>query len=62
MTTLIKVKLKKSNDQTNIDKFKLAANNTEYNIIILRRIIIPKFMRPLFHVKNVFKNVKYQHA
>ena len=43
-------------DQTNIDKYRLAVNITEYHIIstlILQRIIIPKFMmiRQLFHVK-----------
>ena len=30
MTTFIKTKLKKSNDQTNIDKYRVAANITEY--------------------------------
>ena len=33
MTTLIKTKLKKSDDQTNIDKYRVAANITEYHII-----------------------------
>ena len=33
MTTFIKAKLKKSDDQTNIDKYRLAANITEYHII-----------------------------
>ncbi len=56
MTTFIKTKFKVSVDHTNIDKYKLAANITEYHIIsklILQRIIIPKFMmiRQLFHVK-----------
>ena len=32
MTTFIKTKLKKSDDQTNIDKYRVAANNTEYHI------------------------------
>ena len=32
MLTFIKAKLKKSNDQTNIDKYRLAANITEYHI------------------------------
>ena len=61
MTTSIKTKFKISDDQTNIDKYRLyiAANITEYHIIsklILQRIIIPKFMmiRQLFHVK-IFK-------
>ena len=58
MTTFIKAKLKKSDDQMNIDKYGVAANITEYYIItklIFQRIIIPKFMkiRQLFHVKNV---------
>ena len=33
MTTFINPKLKKSDDHTNIDKYKLAANITEYHII-----------------------------
>ena len=33
MTTFIKAKLKKSDDQTNIDKYRVAANITEYHII-----------------------------
>ncbi len=32
MTTFIKVKLKKSIDQTNIDKYRVALNITEYVI------------------------------
>ncbi len=32
MTTFIKTKFKISDDQTNIDKYRLAANITEYNI------------------------------
>ena len=43
MTTFIKTKLKKSDDQTNIDKFRVAANILEYHIItklIFRRIVI----------------------
>ena len=50
MTTFIKMKFKITNDQTNIDKHRLAANITQYHIIsklILQRIIITK----LFHVK-----------
>ena len=39
MTTFIKVKLKKSDDQTNIDKYKLSANITDYHNI--SKIIIP---------------------
>ena len=48
-------KFKKSDDQTNIDKYRVAANVTEYpNIskLIFLRIIIPKFTKimQLFHV------------
>ena len=62
MTKFIETKFKKSDDQTNIDKYKVAENITEYPIIskltFLR--IIPKFMniKQLFHVKKVCKNVK----
>ena len=30
MTTFIKTKFNKSDDQTNTDKYRVAANNTEY--------------------------------
>ena len=40
MTTFIKAKLKKSDDQTNIDKYKGAANATEYHIISKLIIIL----------------------
>ena len=43
MTIFIKVRLNKSDDQTNIDKYGVAANITEYHIIsklIFLRIII----------------------
>ncbi len=65
MTKFVKAKLKKLDDPTKIDKYRVAANITEYYFItklILRRI--PKFMmnRQLFHVKNVYKNVKNQHG
>ena len=33
MTTFIKMKFKKSDDQTTIDKYRVAANITEYHII-----------------------------
>ena len=48
MTTFIKTKFKKSDDQTNIDKYRVAANITEY------QNNLQKFMekRQLFHVKN----------
>ena len=59
MTTFITAKLKKADDQTNIEKYRVDANFTEYHIIskfIFLRIINTKFMmaRQLFHViKNV---------
>ena len=58
MTTIIKTKFKKLDEQTNIDKYVVAANITEYHIkskIIFLRSIIPKFMKikQLFNVKNV---------
>ncbi len=67
MTTFLKTKSKKSDDKTNIDKNRVAANITEYHIlwkVIFLRIIIPKFMniRQLFHVTNLCKNVKNQHV
>ena len=46
MTTFIKTKFKISDDKTNIDKYRLAKNITEYHIIsklILQRIIITRF-------------------
>ncbi len=49
MTTFIKTKFKKSDDQMNIDKYRVAANIKEY------QNNLPKFMekRQLFHFKNV---------
>ncbi len=44
---ILKAKLKKSNDQTNIDNYRVAANITEYHIIsklILLKIIMRKSM------------------
>ena len=64
MTIFIKTKLKKSDDETHIDKYRVVANIIEYHIIvklIFLRIIIPKFMnlRQLFlHEKNVCKTEK----
>ncbi len=48
MTTFKKGKLKKSDDQTNIDIYRVAVNSIEY-------YIISKFMmkRQLFHFKYV---------
>ncbi len=58
MTTFIKTKFKKSDDQTNIDKYRVvAANITEYDImskLIFLRIIIPKLMEKkqlFFHLR-----------
>ncbi len=54
MTTTIKGKLKKSDDQMNIDKYRVAAIITEYHIIsklIFLRIIIPN---------KLLYNYKYQ--
>ncbi len=54
MTTFIKTKFKVSNDQTNIDKYRLAANITEYHIIsksILQQIIITNFCGPVSHFR-----------
>ena len=66
ITTFIKTKHKKPEDQTSIDKY-IAANITEYQIIsklIFLRIIIKKFMkvRQQFRVNNVYKNIKNQHV
>ena len=63
MITFMKTKLKKSDDQTSVDKYRLTANIIEYHNkskLFFLRIIIPKFMkkRQLFHVKHVCKNVK----
>ncbi len=56
MTTFMKAKLEISDDQTNIDKYRVAANNIEYHIItylIFLSIVILKFkiIRQLFHIK-----------
>ena len=43
-----------SDDQTNIDKHRLAANITEYHIVsklILQRIIITNFCDPVSHLR-----------
>ena len=67
MAAFIKTKLKRSYDQTSIDKYRVAVTIIEYHNIsnlFFLRTIIPKFMkiRQLFHVKNVCKNVKNQHV
>ena len=56
-----------SRNQMNIDKYRVASNITEYYIIsklIFLRIFISKFMkiRQLYHVKNLCKVFKNQHA
>ncbi len=48
MTTSIKAKLKESDDQTNIDKKRVAANIKDYHIIsklIFLRIIFRKLIK-----------------
>ena len=57
MPTFIKTKFKKSDDLTNIGKYRVAANIAEYQIIsklIFLRIINPKFKnkRQLFDVRK----------
>ena len=47
MTTFYKIKAQESDDKTNIDTNRVAANYTGYHIIsnlIFQRIIIPKFL------------------
>ncbi len=54
MTTFIKTKCKMSDDQTNINKYRLAANITEFHIIsklILLRIIITNLCGPVSHLR-----------
>ena len=54
MTTFIKTKFNISDDQTNIDKYRLAANITEYHIIsklIFQRILIINFCGLESHVR-----------
>ncbi len=66
MSTSIKMNHRKSDDQTKIIKYRVAANIIEYHIIsksIFRRIIFPNFMmiKQLFLLKHVCNNVKTQH-
>ena len=62
MATFIKMKFKISDAQTNINKYRLAANITEYHILskfIFLRIITQKFMiKQLFHIKMYVKMSK----
>ena len=61
--TFIKASLKNSDDKANIDKYRLAANITEYqNISKLNFWRIFMMIRQLFHVKNVCNNVINQHG
>ena len=54
------MKIKKSDDQMNIDKYRVAGNITEYLMNIFPRTILPKFMmlRQLLQVNKVCRNVK----
>ncbi len=62
MITFIKPKFKKSNDQTNIDKYRVYKYYGYHTIskLIFLRLIIPKFMwkRQLFHLKMYVKMSK----
>ncbi len=54
MITFIKTKLEISDDQTNINKYRLAENIREHHIIsklILERIIYPNFCGPVSHLR-----------
>ena len=54
MTTFIKTKFNISDDQTNIDKYRLARNIKEYPIIsklILQQIIITNFCGPVSQLR-----------
>ncbi len=66
LTTFIKVKLKKSYDQKNINKYRVTSIITEYHHI--SKIYNQKessfqimMMRQLYHVKKGSKNVKNQY-
>ena len=60
MTTFTKAKLKKSDDHTNIDKYRVAATITEYYI----KLNLPENHHSKNHVKaNIsWNNVKNQHV
>ncbi len=58
MTIFIKTKMKISEDQTNIDKYRLAANITVNHIIsklILQRIIITNFCDPVSYLEIQYR-------
>ncbi len=57
MSTFIKAKLEKSDDQTNIDNYRVASNITEYHIpkfIIIRQLIHEKIDLKMSKI-NMFK-------
>ena len=56
MTTERKAKLNKSDDQTNIDKYRVAANIAECHIVS-KLVIISNFMM-IGHLLYVNKNLK----
>ena len=66
MTTLIKTKFKKSDDQTNIDTYRVAENNTEYHIKINlpynHYFKIHEYEAIISWRKYVCKNIKNQHV
>ena len=61
MTTFLNAKLKKSDDQTNIDKHGVAANITEFHIIsklIFLIIVIPQIIMNKISMKIHLKKRK----
>ena len=53
MTTFIKTKFKKSQDQTNNDKYRVAANITEYHTDVPVLIIeLPRFLQGTKQLKE----------
>ena len=53
MTTFIKTKFKKSQDQTNNDKYRVAANITEYHTDVPVLIIeLPRFLQGTLLLKE----------
>ena len=54
MTTFMKTKFNISDDQTNIDKYRLAANTTEYHIIFCGSEIHLKHSNLSIHKKLDF--------
>ena len=58
MTTSITTKFKKSDDQTNIRKYRVAANITEYHITS-KLIFLRKNHSKIYEDKNVGRNVKH---